>query len=212
MSYFQQENEELLDALQEDSTGKTKQTGPKRGSKDELIAKIFQICDECNLVCECTKTDLKRMNKKKLQQCLAEYIEKGMKAKIKQQANVESIQGASDLSERQLIAVGTLRMLHDSVASLCERGVDTMSPYTIEGFAESFRKPEIRPDLDECLLAIAKEMDVMEYIDSPYMRLGMIWTSGICKTLRHKQSINFRNSRKSNVNFRKVESRQFDEI
>ena len=209
MSDFAKENEELLTALQEPcGNDKNQKQEPKRGSKDELIEKIFQICDETNLICQYTKTDLRRQTKKVLQKTLAEYIEKGMRAKIKQKAGVESIQGASQLREDQLIAVGTLRLMHDSLATLCERGVDSFTPYSIGGFSRSLRNPEIKEDLDQCLLEIAREMDIMEHINSPYIKLGMIWTSGVARTLRKKTGRQNFDINKEDVHLRSVEPRE----
>ena len=212
MADFATENEELLSALQEPEKTpgdeRIPKQQPKRGSKDELIEKIFEICDETNLICEHTKTDLRRKTKKNLQKTLAEYIEKGMKAKIKQQAGVESIQGASQLQEDQLIAVGTLRLMHDSLATLCERGVYATTPYTIQGFSAALRHPDIKQDLDQCLLEIAKDMDIMEHINSPYLKLAMIWTSGVAKTLRKKPAYYTIKKEPIHVDTGPLESRQ----
>ena len=182
---FETENNELLDALHRKGDGKEKES-TKRGSKDELVAKIFQCCDEGGVVCEHNTTQLRRMSKKDLQKTLATYIERAMQKQLMAKVNVKRLENATDEQQNQLIALGTLRLMHDSLCVVLEKGVDSISPYSIEGFCEGMKIEQVSREVDNALLAIAEENDVMQYISSPYAKLGLIWMSCAATSLKRK--------------------------
>ena len=180
---FEIENNELLDALHKKGDGKDKES-TKRGSKDELVSKIFQCCDEGGVVCEHNTTQLRRMSKKDLQKTLALYIERAMQKQLMAKVNVKRLENATDEQQNQLIALGTLRLMHDSLCVVLEKGVDSISPYSIEGFCEGMKIEQVSREIDLALLAIAEENDVMQYISSPYAKLGLIWMSCAATSLK----------------------------
>ena len=135
---FETENNELLDALHRKGDGKEKES-TKRGSKDELVAKIFQCCDEGGVVCEHNTTQLRRMSKKDLQKTLATYIERAMQKQLMAKVNVKRLENATDEQQNQLIALGTLRLMHDSLCVVLEKGVDSIPPTEAPGVASVTR-------------------------------------------------------------------------
>ena len=153
---FETENNELLDALHKKGDGKDKES-TKRGSKDELVAKIFQCCDEGGVVCEHNTTQLRRMSKKDLQKTLATYIERAMQKQLMAKVNVKRLENATDEQQNQLIALGTLRLMHGSLCVVLEKGVDSISPYSIEGFCAGMKIEQVSREVDNALLAIAEE-------------------------------------------------------
>jgi hypothetical protein len=202
---FENENNELLDALQKKESSKDAEK--RRGSKDELVAKIFQCCDEGGVICEQSTTQLKRMSKKDLQKTLAGYIERAMTLQLMEKVNVKRLTNATDEQQNQLIALGTLRLMHDSLCVVLEKGIDSISPYTIEGFSDGMKKEPVSQEVNNALLAIAEEADVLQYISSPYAKLGLIWMSCAATSLKRKPTLRT----KKNVSFGTVESRSINQ-
>ena len=193
MSNFENENDQLLEALE---NGAEKQKDEvKRGTKSEYIQKIFQVCDDTGIMLTHTKTELKRMNKIKLAQTLADYIQKGVKQEMMKKVNIKHPENYDERQQDQLIALGTLKMIHNSLCQVAERGVDDFTDYSIRGYSAAMQDPAIERDLEDCLYEIAKEMEVLEHLNSPYLKLGMIHVTCIAKTLRqkkHEQRLNGR--------------------
>ena len=196
MAEFEKCKEELLDSL--NPTENTAEKTTKRGSKNDLIEKIHKVCDENDIICEYSTTQLKRSTKTKLAEILAELIEKAMEQKIREQIKVKSIEGATPEQNQQLVALGTLRLLHDSLARATEVGVDRFTNYELSGFTQSMKEPTISEQIDDCLMEIAEEYtDVVEMISSPYTKLALIWSTSAAATAKRKSSSlqNTRNDR-----------------
>ena len=176
-------NEELLNFKEKQDIPQEKQSN--KTSKSAIIDKIFQVCEQTDQIPTESKTTLKRMSKKKLQETLAGYIEVGLKRKIQQQMNVQP--GDDEKQNQEMMALSCLRMAHDTVSRLTETCVQNFTPYTIKGFTDSLKQPDTSMALNECLLEIAREMDVMEHLSNPYTKLLLIWSGGIAYNLRKKQ-------------------------
>jgi hypothetical protein len=61
---------------------------------------------------------------------------------------------------------------------------------------------QVSREVDNALLAIAEENDVMQYISSPYAKLGLIWMSCAATSLKRKPRYKTINK---NVSFGSVE-------
>ena len=136
---FAEENESLLNFTKETEEAQkpNSNANAKRGSKTELIQKIFEVCDKNGLQCEHSTTFLKRSTKKELSQILATKIEAAMEKKLLEQVNLKNMEGASSQSNQDLLALGTLRMCHDTLSKAVEAGSNFVLPkygMTIEGF------------------------------------------------------------------------------
>ena len=94
---------------------------PKRNSKDFLIERIFQVADENDLELNLSSTKLKRMSKEKLQALLGELCEDAMKTQMAQAVGAKS-------GEDSVIALATLRMVHDLFANSVEQGLNVFLP------------------------------------------------------------------------------------
>ena len=88
---------------------------PKRNSKDDLIAKLTQCCEDNEIKLEYSNTKLRRMGKTQLQKLLAEKIE------IALRNNMSAQVGAPPGSSDKVVALGALRMIHDLCAVSAER-------------------------------------------------------------------------------------------
>ena len=153
---------------------------PKRNTKDALIERIQQIADENNLEIMVSNTKLKRMSKPALQKLLGEMLNECMK---KQMAETVKASGTSD----NLIGLATLRMMHDMCVMGVEKGLNGYLPrygYQVDGFSDSMKQPMVSKCVDECLKEIAAESDVLQYIESPYARLGIAWSTALFTCIR----------------------------
>ena len=153
---------------------------PKRNTKDSLIERIQQIADENNLEMMVSNTKLKRMSKPALQKLLGEMLNECMK---KQMAETVHASGTSD----SLIGLATLRMMHDMCVMGVEKGLNGYLPrygYQVDGFSDSMKQPMVSKCVDECLKEIAAESDVLQYIESPYARLGIAWSTALFTCIR----------------------------
>ena len=84
MSDEQQLNNELL----EEDVQSTE--APKRNSKDDLIAKIINICADNNMELEHSNSKLRRMTKDQLCKILAEKLERGVKSQMAAQVGAKA--------------------------------------------------------------------------------------------------------------------------
>lgn len=153
---------------------------PKRNSKEFIIEKILQVADENNLELNVSNTRLKRMSKEKLQQMLGEMCEDAVKSQMAAAVNAP---GKND----DVIALATLRMVHDLFANGLEQGLNAFLPkygYQIDGFAQTLQDPITSKCVDDCLKEIAAENDVLQYIQSPWARLGIAWSGGMMRAIR----------------------------
>ena len=153
---------------------------PKRNTKEALIDRIQQIADENNLEIMVSNTKLRRMSKPALQKLLGEMLNECLK---KQMAETVKAPGTSD----EVIALATLRMMHDMCVMGVEKGLNNYLPsygFQIDGFHDSMKQPMVSKCVDQCLKEIAAESDVLQYIESPYARLGIAWTTALFTCIR----------------------------
>ena len=190
---FAEENQQLLDTLQNQNTEENPESpSAKPGTKASLIQKIRELQEKHSIIVEESNTVLKRKSKKELQSCLAGYVEKAMQQEIRKKLRCDAPEDCTEEQQQQLMAVSVLRMMHDSLARLAETGTKSFTPFQIDGFTESLKAPGVSEQIDECLLAIAKENEILEQIQSPYVRLMICWSGGIAQNLRKKQSHNIK--------------------
>ena len=159
---------------------------PKRNTKDALVDRILQIAEENNLELTVSNTKLKRMSKSALQKLLGEMLNECMK---KQMAESVKAPGTSD----NVIALATLRMMHDMCVMGVEKGLNGYLPrygYQVDGFSDSMKNPMVSKCVDECLKEIAAESDVLQYIESPYARLGIAWSTALFTCIRRAPPAN----------------------
>ena len=175
-------NEELLN-----SKGDDEKEEPKRNTKESLIDRILSVCEEHNLELTVSNTKLKRMSKTALQKLLAELVEDLMKKQM-----AEAVRSPSP--NENVVALHTLRMLHDMCVMGVEGGLNSYLPpygYQVQGFSDKLKEPVVSKCIDDCLAEIAAENDVLQYIQSPYARLGLAWTSCLATSIRRAPPNNY---------------------
>ena len=181
-------DELLLDGNVEDE----KSAEPKRNSKDDLMAKIISVCADNELELEHSNSKLRRMTKQQLCKILAEKIEEGVKSQMAKQVGAKP--GCGD----NVIALGALKMMHNLLANSAEKGLNVFLPsygYEVVGFSESLKDPHVDEAVSQCLHEIALESDVMQYIESPYVRLAIAWGGALVTSIRKKhRSLNHRHA------------------
>ena len=153
-------NSELLKAAV-DEDEKKEPPKPKRNSKDELVEKICQVATSSGITLEYSDAKLKRMTKPQLNQVLADVIEQAMRDEMARQVGAKP--GASD----SIIALGALRMVHDMFAKATEKTINVFLPkygYEVDGFSDSLKDPTVREATDACLVEIARESDILQYV------------------------------------------------
>ena len=109
---------------------------PKRNSKDGLINKLIQVCEENHLELPESNSKLRRMTKQQLAELLAQKIEISVKHQMCEQV------GVKPGSENGVIALGALRMVHDIAAGSAEKMANmVLKPrgYEIVGFQRSLK-------------------------------------------------------------------------
>ena len=168
----------LNDELLKPSSAPTED--PKRNSKEFLIERICSVAEENNLELSISNTKLKRMSKPRLQKMLGEMIEDMVKSEMAATVGAKS-------TDDGVIALATLRMMHDLLANGVERGLNVFLPrygYEVDGFSEALKEPMTSQCVDDCLKEIAAENEVLQYVKSPFARLGIAWSSGLIRALR----------------------------
>ena len=174
-------NDELLQATIDEDVQEAEKSQPKRNSKDDLIAKIINCCADTNLELEYSNTRLRRMTKDQLCKILAEKIELGIKSQMAAQVGAKP--GAAD----SVIALGALKMVHNICASSAEKGINVFLPrygYELHGFCESLKDPTVDEAVTQCLMEIAAESDILQHIQSPYIRLAIAWGGALVTSIR----------------------------
>ena len=159
---------------------KEEDEGPRRNTKDDLIAKLERLSGEANLELE-AKSKLRRMTKSQLKQRLARMMEDAVRDQMATQVGAD--RGAAD----GVVALGALRMVHDMVAGITEQGLCKAGArygYSVCGFAHSLKSGHTKEAVDACLREIAATTDIMGYIESPYARLAICWGSAMIGTLK----------------------------
>ena len=162
---------------------------PKRNSKDELIIKILKVVEKYELDFEHSDTSLKRKNKQELTKILANVMENSVKIDMAKSVGVDPRAGG------KVITLGALRMLHNLCATGFEKVFNTVGPkytgYECEGFAESLQDPMVQGSIDECLAEIAAENpEILQYFDSPYSRLALVWSGALLTCIKRKERLN----------------------
>ena len=170
-------SEDVIPRLNEELLKKPRvaEEQPKRNTKDALIDRILLMAEENNLEIMVSNTKLKRMSKPALQKLLGEMLNECMKKQI-----AETVKAPS--TDDSVIAFATLRMMHDMCVMGVEKGLNNYLPkygYHVHGFHDSMKKPMVSKCVDQCLKEIAAESDVLQYIESPYARLGIAWTTAL---------------------------------
>ena len=182
-----QEQQNLQDELLEAANPPEPQTDapPKKNTKQALLEKILQVSERDGIPLEYTNSKLKRMSKKELAQVLADLIEEGIKRQMAQKV------GCAPGADERTIALGALRMVHDVCAMGVEKaGCTFLEPrgYEINGFTEALKEPTVSSQIDQCLEEIAQEnMEILEYVQSPYSRLAIAWAGALCFSVQKKQ-------------------------
>jgi hypothetical protein len=177
-------NNDLLKAMSSDDE-KKEDRPKKRNSKEELIEKIIQVAKHNNMTIPHSDTKLKRMTKQQLTEYLAEQIEKVMRDEMARQVGAKP--GATD----SVIALGALRMVHDICAKGTEQCFNIFLPqygYEVDGFTDSLKDPSVREATDACLVEIAQDTDVLQYVQSPWARLGIAWAGALLTSIQRKKT------------------------
>ena len=176
-------NNELLKAEEPQSEEEKR---PKRNSKEELTAKILKVVAAYELEFNYSDTKLRRMNKQELTKLLAEVTEEGVKH------DMAKAVGVDPRAHGKVITLSALRMLHGICAGGFEKGFNVFGApyigYECHGFAETLRDPAVQSSVDECLLEIAAENpEILEYFDSPYSRLALVWSGALISCIKKKE-------------------------
>jgi hypothetical protein len=190
----------IIEALNEDLLAATGEIAPveekqvKRNTKQDIINKILKVCEETNVALEHSDTKLNRMTKQQLNQLLAQHIEKGMQQQMAEQV------GCERNATEKVIALGALRMIHNLAANATEQGINAFLPrygYEVRGFSKTLESPPVKEAVDACLEEIARESDILGYIESPFARLGIAWSGALVTCLRPHQKNNFKRKREN---------------
>ena len=182
-------NDELL------KTDRVPEDKPKRNSKEFIIERIFQVADENELELNLSITKLKRMSKEKLQRLLGELCEEAVKTQMAAAVGAKS-------GNDSVIALATLRMVHDLFANSVEQGLNVFLPkygFEVKGFSDSLKQRPTSDCVDDCLKEIAAESEILQYVQSPYARLAIAWSGGLMSAIRRKNK--FGNNNLNNVAF-----------
>ena len=185
-------NNELLKA--EEPPVEDDEKRPKRNSKEELTAKILKVVDAYQLEFNYSDTKLRRMNKTELTKLLAMVTEEGVKHDMAKAVGVDPRSGT------RVVTLGALRMLHNLCATGFEKGFNAFGTpycgYECDGFAETLRDPALQESVDQCLTEIAAENpEILEYFDSPYTRLALVWSGALISCVKKQDQITKRNAR-----------------
>lgn len=161
-------------------------TSPKRNTKDGLIAKVLKVVSTYELDFEYSDTKLRRMNKTELTKLLARVMEESVKIDMARSVGVDP------RANGKVITLGALRMLHNVCAVGFEKTFNVfgtrLTGYESVGFADSLRDPQVQHAVDECLTEIAAtNPEVLQYFDSPYSRLALVWGGALLTCLKKKQ-------------------------
>ena len=151
---------------------------PKRNSKQALIEKVVELSEKTGVTIE-SDSKLKRMNKDQLNRKLAELMETQIRKKMAQDVGIEDATGNEN---NRVLGIGALRMVHNIIVTGGEKiyngVVARHTGYELENFSQKLQDPAYQQDIDACLVEISNENpEVLQYFESPYTRLMMIWFS-----------------------------------
>ena len=117
----------------------------------------------------------------KLCKILAEKLERGVKSQMAAQV------GAKANAPDSVIALGALKMIHNIAANSAEKGLNLILPrygYQVHGFTDSLKDPAVNEAVEQCLAEIAAESDILQHIESPYVRLAIAWGGALVTSVR----------------------------
>ena len=199
-------NAELLNATKDQPEVKV----PKRNSKDALINNILKVVQKYELDFDVSDTKMKRMNKEQLTKLLAEVMEQSVRVDMAKSVGVDPRGGG------KVVTLGALRMIHNIAAVGFEKCFNQFAAPHVgmesDGFANSLKDPTVQGSVDECLAEIAAENpEILEYFDSPYTRLALIWSGAMLSCLKRVEMTskwltrvqNWRKARKETQNSEK---------
>ena len=177
-------NNELLSVAKPD-TDEPEVKKPKRNSKEELLSKILKVVEKYELDFDYSDTRLKRMNKQELTKVLAVVMEDSVRIDM-----AKSI-GVDPSANGKVVTLTALRMIHNLCATGFEKVWNNVGSkytgYDVEGFATTLRDPTLQNSIDECLLEIAAENpEILQYFDSPYTRLALVWSGALISCIKRK--------------------------
>ena len=162
---------------------KTKPSTPKRNSKSELIQKIVQLAKEVNEPLE-SDSQLKRMSKRVLHEKLAALVERRIEFEAQKCLGIDAEQAKSPY----MVNLAALKMVHSIAVSSTETLVERTSDkhgMSIAGFKTKMQ--DCQESVDMILAEIAQQYpEVLENFSSPWVRLGLLWTSNVMMSLKKK--------------------------
>jgi hypothetical protein len=195
------DSDKLVDELVESQTPveiPTEAKVVKRNSKDELIKKIISLSEEVGEPVKLSNSQLKRMSKNALTDVLAGYVEKRIEFEAQKCLGIDKEQAGNPYC----VNLAALKMVHEIAVNSTEALVERTSEkhgMTISGFKRKMK--ESQESIDMILSEIAQLYpEVLEKFSSPWVRLGLLWTSNVVLTLKKKEDNNKKNA--SNVRFR----------
>ena len=176
-------NDDLILAANPTETPKRPST-PKRNTKEELVERIVKVAEEGGVTLEESDTKLRRMNKNDLRRKLAEVTSQAVRNQMCE--TVKAKPGSCDSA----LGLAALRMLHDMVAYSTEKGANLILPrygYEMKGFVDCLKDESVREATDAAILEIANDSELLEYVESPYVRLLIAWSGAMLKSIRKKK-------------------------
>ena len=60
--------------------------------------------------------------------------------------------------------------------------------YEVDGFTDSLKDPSVREATDACLVEIAQDTDVLQYVQSPWARLAIAWGGALVTSVQRKKT------------------------
>lgn len=172
--------EELVIAQEPVVVGKP--SSPRRNSKTELINKIIQLGEEINEPVTDTDTQLKRMSKRVLTDKLTGLVEKRIEFEAQKCLGISKEQAANPYC----VNLAALKMVHEIAVNSTIAIVDRTKQkhgMTIDGFKQ--RMHDCQEQIDIILSEIAQMYpEIIEKFSSPWVRLGLLWTSNVMLTLK----------------------------
>jgi hypothetical protein len=159
---------------------------PKRNSKDSIIHNILKVVEKYELDFDLSDSKMRRLNKEELMKVLAEVMEKSVHIDMAKSVGVDP------RANGKVVTLGALRMLHTICATGFEKVFNQFATpyvgYESEGFSNSLKDPVVQSSVDECLAEIAAENpEILQLFDSPYSRLGLIWSGALMSSLKKKR-------------------------
>ena len=179
---------DLIEELVESQTPvieEVKTKSPKRNSKDEMIQKIIQLSDECGEKLGESNSQLRRMSKKVLTDKLAGLVERRIEFEAQKCLGIDKEQAKNPFC----VNLAALKMVHDIAVNSTESLVERTSErhgMTIAGFKRKMK--DSQESIDMILSEIAQQYpEVLEKFSSPWVRLGLLWTSNVVISLKKKE-------------------------